>query len=123
MILITGGIGSGKHSFAVRSLGYSEEDLSSNLLDGKAVFCGLQDLIREKGTMSEELKEALLKKEVVISEEVGCGVVPLDAQERSWRDEVGRTQVDLATEADTVIRMVCGIPQVIKGELPTPLSS
>ena len=44
-------------------------------------------------------------------------VVPLDAQERAWREAVGRMSCELASQAETVVRMVCGIPVVLKGEL------
>ncbi|MCL2530410.1 MAG: bifunctional adenosylcobinamide kinase/adenosylcobinamide-phosphate guanylyltransferase [Coriobacteriia bacterium] len=117
MILIIGGLGSGKHSFVAQELGYSEKDLSTDPTDSKPVLSDLQNLIRKKGALSNELKAQLLAKKVVICDEVGSGVVPLDEQERSWRDEVGRAQVSLAAEASTVIRVVCGIPQTIKGEL------
>jgi len=117
MILITGGIGSGKRSFVIDDLGYRAEDLSADVSDDSPVFYGLHDLIRERGSLNEETRSVLLRKEVVVCDEVGCGVVPLDEQVRKWRDEVGRAQTSLATEASTVIRMVCGIPQLIKGRL------
>lgn len=117
MIFITGGIGSGKRSFALRELGFTEQDLSCDVLDNKPVCAALHEIVYKRGSFDEELKEALLKKEVVICDEVGCGVVPLDSEERRWRDEVGRAAVVMAGEASTVVRMVCGIPQVIKGTL------
>ena len=43
--------------------------------------------------------------------------MPLDAQERAWREAVGRMSCELASQAETVVRMVCGIPVVLKGEL------
>ncbi|MCL2750295.1 MAG: bifunctional adenosylcobinamide kinase/adenosylcobinamide-phosphate guanylyltransferase [Coriobacteriia bacterium] len=117
MILIIGGIGSGKRSFVMQELGYAEADISADPLDSSPVLYGLQNLIRKKGALSDELKAQLLNKKVVICDEMGSGVVPLDEQERNWRDEVGRAQVSLAAEASMVIRLVCGIPQIIKGEL------
>ena len=38
--------------------------------------------------------------------------------ERRGREAVGRLCVRLAQRAECVVRMVCGIPTVIKGELP-----
>ena len=42
------------------------------------------------------------------------GVVPMDAGERIWRERVGRTCSMLASQATRVVRMVCGIPTIIK---------
>jgi len=52
---------------------------------------------------------------VVVCDEVGCGVVPVDAFQRRWRDEVGALCQRLAAEADVVERIFCGIPARIKG--------
>lgn len=52
---------------------------------------------------------------VVISREMGCGVVPIEASDRLLREVNGRVNCILAGRADKVIRMVCGQPCVIKG--------
>lgn len=52
---------------------------------------------------------------IVCCDEVGCGVVPIDAAERVWREAVGRLCCALAQQADVVERVVCGLPQRIKG--------
>ena len=64
-----------------------------------------------------ELIERLAAKAIVTCSEVGAGIVPLDAQERAWREAVGRMSCELASQAEAVVRMVCGIPVVLKGEL------
>lgn len=51
---------------------------------------------------------------VVICDEVGCGVVPMDAFERAWREKVGRVCCYFAKEAAQVIRVVCGVGSRIK---------
>ena len=55
---------------------------------------------------------------VVITDDIGSGIVPLEREERLWREECGICTRLLAGNAETVIRVVCGIPQVLKGELP-----
>ena len=50
----------------------------------------------------------------IICDEVGNGVVPIDEEERAYREAVGRATVYLAKKADTVERVVCGLPQKIK---------
>lgn len=61
------------------------------------------------------LADSLSQKEVVIATETGCGVIPLDPQERRNREAAGRLSCLLAERAETVVRVCCGIPQVLKG--------
>ena len=63
---------------------------------------------------AQALFDALRKKEVVIVCEVGSGIVPLDRNERETREQTGRLVNRLAAEAEHVVRMVCGLPQVLK---------
>lgn len=51
---------------------------------------------------------------VVVCDEIGLGIVPLDRFERHWREETGRALCILAAEARRVTRVFCGIGQVIK---------
>ena len=60
------------------------------------------------------LADRLSQKEVVIATETGCGVIPLDPQERRNREAAGRLSCLLAERAETVVRICCGIPQVLK---------
>lgn len=54
------------------------------------------------------------KNLVIISDEIGCGIIPMSADERHFREFIGRIQCFLADKADKVFRVVCGIPQRIK---------
>lgn len=111
MILVLGGIASGKRTY-VASLGYDESQMSGSVGSDAPVLCDLQDVLRG-GPLSHEELDAAARKDVVVCCEVGQGVVPLDPQERAWRELVGRTCAQLARHA-RVVRMVCGIPVVIK---------
>lgn len=114
MLLIVGGQGSGKRQY-VLGLGYAEGDIAPATLDSRPVLADLHLLLRENPEAADRDFESLLRKEVVICNEVGCGVVPMDAAERAWRDLVGRTCARLAARADTVVRLCCGIPIHLKG--------
>ena len=46
---------------------------------------------------------------VVIANEVGAGVVPMAAEDRAFREAVGRVLCVLARNAEQVTRCVCGI--------------
>ena len=49
-----------------------------------------------------------------IGSEVGSGVVPIDTNDREYREAVGRALCVIAQEAESVIRCVCGIGVRIK---------
>ena len=73
-----------------------------------------QKLARQLMADPQTLVEALSSAGAVSSVEVGCGIVPLDAGERAWRESSGRLNEALASHAESVVRMVCGIPCVLK---------
>ncbi len=50
---------------------------------------------------------------VVVTREVGCGLVPMDAFDRLWREQVGRLSCRLAEQASQVYRVCCGQAQKI----------
>ena len=51
---------------------------------------------------------------IIICDEIGCGLVPVDAFEREYREAAGRICTVLAEHADEVYRVVCGIGMRIK---------
>lgn len=114
MILIIGGAHYGKRDYAAAHLGYDLEQMSDQLDDAPVLY-DLQALLKECADY-EAILPALRQKQVVICNEVGCGVVPVDDRERAWRETVGRACCALALKADKVIRVQCGIGTVIKGE-------
>src|SRR5262245_42173596 len=66
----------------------------------------------------EELTAAIREGKqdwIIISNEVGLGLVPPYQMGRVYRDWLGWSNQRLAREADKVIFMVAGIPMVIKG--------
>ena len=110
MIFITGPLYSGKRNYAQGLLGCTAEELKS-----RAVW-DVQELARERRDL-EALAEELSRWEVVIAPETGGGVVPLDPAEREAREAAGRLSCLLAERAETVVRVFCGLPSVLKGSL------
>jgi adenosylcobinamide kinase / adenosylcobinamide-phosphate guanylyltransferase len=55
-----------------------------------------------------------LQDKIIIGDEVGCGVVPIEPLDREWRDETGRVYQLLARHARRVTRVWAGIPQELK---------
>jgi len=52
---------------------------------------------------------------IMVSNEVGCGLVPEHPLARRFRDLVGRCNQVMAQGADRVVQVVCAIPINIKG--------
>ena len=70
-----------------------------------------------EGRTKEALLTTLEKNEnlqLLISDEIGYGLVPVDDFEREYREFHGRVMTELAEQADCVERVVGGIPQRIK---------
>lgn len=55
---------------------------------------------------------------VIVSNEVGQGIVPDNALARAFREAQGRLNIALAAAADTAILVAAGLPLVLKGRLP-----
>lgn len=51
---------------------------------------------------------------VVVADEIGCGVVPVDRNDRAWREAAGRALCVLAQKSKSVTRVICGIGVRIK---------
>jgi len=74
----------------------------------------------------EELLAAVRELEahvIIVSNEVGMGLVPDNALGRAYRDLLGRTNQRVAAVADRVLFMVAGLPLVVKDGGDGDLSS
>lgn len=73
-----------------------------------------------EGRSRDEIEKTILSwterfpEMVLVCDEIGCGVVPIDAFEREYRETVGRICCVLAEKAGQVIRVCCGIGTIIK---------
>ena len=114
MILVSGGAAAGKRTY-LESLGYLPEDIADGVLNEKKVLYGLEELVAADPEKAEDMLPALLQKEVVACCEVGSGVIPIHYEQRRAREATGRLCVRLAARAEKGVRMVAGIPTVIKG--------
>lgn len=104
-ILIIGGAAQGKTAFA-RTLS-PEQDIVDDL------HVRVRQAMRDK-TPLPGVSDFVGK--TIVCQEVGGGVVPIDAFERDWREYTGRLCCDIAAQADRVYRVYCGIATCIKGE-------
>ena len=84
---------------------------------GGRQICDVQNLAAN-ATDLEKLADELAAYDVVIATEIGGGIVPIDPAERAAREAAGRLACLLAARASCVVEMFCGLPTVLKGELP-----
>jgi len=85
-----------------------ETDDEETLME--AVMSRVDDLI--------SAAKATRKVVVVVTNEVGSGVVPAYALGRRYRDALGLANARVAAAADAVALCVVGLPQILKGRLP-----
>ena len=124
MRIITGGAFQGKRAFAEKLYpGMEWTDGGRCALDEirtcRAVY-GFHEFVKrwlEQGKSWEELASLMLEENrdlILICDEIGCGLVPVDAFEREYRESTGRVMNALAEQAERVDRVVCGIGRRIK---------
>jgi adenosylcobinamide kinase/adenosylcobinamide-phosphate guanylyltransferase len=97
-------------------------DCSGILLDCVTVWLG--NVLHHEGESEfEKRKVALLeavktceKSVVIVSNELGQGIVPADAETRKFRDLAGWLNQDLAKAVYAVVAVSCGLPMILKGE-------
>lgn len=75
------------------------------------------DLATETGALLQALRAAS-GQIILVSNEVGLGIIPLGELNRRFVDEAGRLNQLLARTADCVLQVTAGLPLVLKGELP-----
>ena len=123
MVLIIGGAYQGKTAYAKKTYGIQDTDIFTCLgealdpsarclrhLERFALAC-----VRAGKEPADVLAGLDLSEKILICEDISCGVVPMDAEMREWREAVGRMNAALAAQADTVTRIFCGLPLELKG--------
>ena len=76
-----------------------------------------KDAAAEVSALVERLKPTS-NKIVIVSNELGLGLVPEHGMSRHFRDQHGLMNQRVAEVAQCVVFVMAGIPQVIKGRLP-----
>ncbi|MFG6147768.1 bifunctional adenosylcobinamide kinase/adenosylcobinamide-phosphate guanylyltransferase [Halobacillus sp. B23F22_1] len=126
MDFITGGAHNGKLAWALQHYegeatvirareAFDEEAASLVIVDQVETIIGEWSSAEE---FFQKLVEWELRKEVrqlvFIGTDITSGIVPVEAKERQWRDEVGFQYQQFMKDAETVYRIWFGIPQQLK---------
>ncbi len=125
MDFIIGGAYQGKRDCAKRKFGLTDGDIFTCTEDAGIEFGAkcidkLEEFtlwcVRKDTDALEIFKEnrAAWKDSVLICCDIFCGVVPLGADMRAWREMTGRLCAYLSAEADSVTRVFCGLEQKLK---------
>ena len=84
--------------------------LSNHMMDGSDLATAQEDLLRALQNCAAPW--------VIVSNEVGHGIVPDNALARQFREAQGRLNIALAAQADLAVQVTAGLPQILKGKLP-----
>lgn len=132
MQIIIGGAYNGKRKYVEQLVEGQQITWNHGLLPTNfeqqqtVVISGLEQVFTDSLMLEDELVQAeqvfnqILKYQAqsnsfyIILEDIGRGIVPIDAAQRKLRDVLGRLYQLLMEEADTVTRIWYGIPQQLK---------
>lgn len=127
MILIFGGAFNGKLEYAINNLNITRNEFingkNSNINDiknAKGIY-NLHLLIKNMVNEGiQDISEKIYNKvissnvEVIISDEIGMGIIPIEKSDRILREENGKLLCKLNEISEKTIRVIYGIPQIIK---------
>lgn len=127
MKLVTGGHAQGKLQYVLRKYQLPEDAVWDGVLpDEKEKQAGIvvidhfhrwvRNRLLDGGQPEEEVQSFVERCTdcIIISDEIGNGIVPVEAFERQYRERTGRILIQLAQKAEEVERVICGIGQKIK---------
>lgn len=106
MVLVVGGTNQGKYVFA-KTL--SEDVVRDLHVEIRACMERGEDPWKLAVQIQSEHQSG-----VITIAELGCGLIPVDAFDRDYREIVGRISCELARNAEAVYRVCCGIATQIK---------
>ena len=131
MILVFGGAFQGKTDYIKKRFGLRDEDIFDfrgreieempmDLIEEPRALNGLEALVlyfaKKDFSAADWLREVMpvLRDKVLVMDDISQGIVPMDPVLRKWREECGRALSYLGSEADEVVRVFCGLAEVIR---------
>lgn len=120
MILIIGGAYQGKLDYAKDTFGIVDADVytcSEGKIDfSKRCIYKIEEFTahNEDSIGYFEANRDAWQNSILILQDIFCGVVPMGAENRAWRQRTGRLAQYLSKEATQVSRLFCGLEQRLK---------
>ena len=120
MILIIGGAYQGKLDYAKDAFGITDADVhtctASEIDFSKRCIYKIEDFVYENQDPVAYFQAHWndWKDSILILQDIFCGVVPMGAENRAWRQRTGRLAQYLSREATQVSRIFCGLEQRLK---------
>lgn len=124
MNLIIGGAWQGKTDFAMDKYGFRKEDIftcTESAIDfsfpcirhlEEFVLCCIREEIDPIAYLEEN--RTRWQDTVFLCADLSSGIVPMEAENRLWRNETGRLCQYLSRNAASVSRIFCGLEQKLK---------
>ena len=109
--------------FYIGGRAQGKRELAGSRYPNAPIWDNLQEDIRaglRQGICTEEILREIMERVdrepeiVIVCDEIGNGIVPIEKEERLYREETGRIQIALAKRAEKVFRVTCGLEQQIK---------
>lgn len=126
MILVVGGAFQGKTAYACEKFHIDKSEIINgsncafeDLYSARLIYhfhTYVKRLLLEKKEFSLEILKERNPELIVVTNELGCGIVPMEAFDRMYREKTGRICCELAKEAREVHRVICGLGMVLKHE-------
>lgn len=129
MRMIIGGAYQGKTNYAIKKYNIESDEIMSgetmehDKLSEIKCISGYHLFVKkllEKGFDPIGITEKILNQNsniIIIMNEIGNGIIPIEKSERIWREQVGKVGCYLAERAASVERIICGQAVMIKGEI------
>lgn len=125
MVVILGGAYQGKLAFAKERFHLTEADICFCTEEdepdlSRRCISGLHRLLLGRVRRGEDcakwIEEQLphFRDKILLCDDISCGVVPVAADLRAWREETGRALARLCRESDQVHRLFCGLDTRLK---------
>lgn len=125
MVLIIGGAYQGKLDFAKWKYDVSDAQVftcteENGIVFGARCIDKLEEFtlwcVRNHQDATEIFRthRAEWKDSILICQDIFCGVVPMGADMRTWREMTGRLCAYLSEQAQSVSRIFCGLEQKLK---------
>lgn len=124
MKLIIGGAYQGKRDFAISAFHLEERDIftceGENIDFSAPCIDKIEEFTLACVRSGREPLDIFLENRgkwqdsILICQDIFCGVVPMEADMREWRNATGRLCQYLSREAEQVSRIFCGLEQRLK---------